>query len=446
MSDTPKTVYIVSLGCAKNRVDSEVLLGLLTRAGYCAVSEPAEAELVVVNTCGFIEAAREESVDAVLEAAELKRTGRCRTLLVAGCLAQRYGDELARELPEVDKLLGTANLAEVVAHLENPGRVRAEPTQSFLYDHTHERQPSLGPHTAYVKVAEGCDRTCAFCAVPGIRGPQRSRSEESILREVRDLTARGVREINLVAQDLTAFGRDRGERRALARLVDALRRVEELRWLRLLYAYPSEVDDDLLGVMAEGLPVVPYLDVPVQHVDDTVLRQMRRGYDGAAVRRLVARLRRVVPGIFLRTTLLVGHPGEDEEAFAKLGDFCDEAQLDHVGVFAYSEEEGTAAAALSAPPPELARRRVEALMERQRKISRARLAGLVGRRLDVLVEGLSPESELLVAGRHPGQAPEVDGLVHLADPPEDVGPGQIVRAEVEQSADYDLVARVISPE
>jgi len=442
MSDAPKTVYIVSLGCAKNRVDSEVLLGLLTQAGYCAVSEPEQAELVVVNTCGFIEAAREESVDAVLEAAELKRTGRCETLLVAGCLSQRYGDDLAEEMPEVDKFLGTANLAEIVEHLKANDRVRAEPTRSFLYDHTYERRPSLGPHTAYVKVAEGCDRPCAFCAVPSIRGPQRSRRAQSILTEISDLTAQGVAEINLVAQDLTAFGRDRGERHALARLVDSLRAAPGLRWLRLLYAYPSEVDDELLGVMAEGLPVVPYLDVPIQHVDDTVLRKMRRGYDGATVRKLVGRLRGAVEGIFLRTTLLVGHPGEDEAAFARLVDFCDEAQLDHVGVFAYSEEEGTAAAELTPPPAEVAQQRVETLMARQQDISRARLSALVGKRLDVLVEGLSPESELLFAGRHAGQAPEVDGLVHLADMPEGVKAGQIVRAEVEQSADYDLVARV----
>jgi ribosomal protein S12 methylthiotransferase len=437
-----KTVHIVSLGCAKNRVDSEVLLGLLGRAGYWAVSEPEEAELVLVNTCGFIEAARVESVDAVLEAAELKLKGRCQTLVVAGCLVQRYGEELAAELPEADKLLGTANLAEIVDLLGGADRLRAEPGRSFLYDHTYDRRPSLGPHTAYVKVAEGCDRRCAFCAVPAIRGLQRSRPGASIVAEVRQLVAGGVREVNLVAQDLTAYGRDLSPRPGLAELLRELREVEGLDWIRLLYAYPSEVDDALLGVLAEGLPVVPYLDVPVQHVHDGVLRAMRRGYRGDMVRRLVERLRAAVDGLFLRTTLLVGHPGEDDAAFAELIDFCGAAALDHVGVFAYSPEEGTPAFEMEAPPPEVAFGRQEQLLALQQQISAERLSRLVGTTLDILVDGPSPEIDLLAAGRHAGQAPEVDGLVHLADL-DDSSPGRMVRAEVEQSADYDLVARVV---
>lgn len=438
-----KTVHIVSLGCAKNRVDSEVLLGLLRTAGYRPVSEPEEAEVVLVNTCGFIEAARTESVDAVLEAAELKRTGRCETLVVAGCMVQRYGADLAEELPEADKLIGTANLSELVDLMGGEGRLRADPGQSFLYDHTYERNPSLGPHTAYVKVSEGCDRQCAFCAVPGIRGAQQSRPVASIVTEVRQLVAGGVREVNLVAQDLTAYGRDLSPRPGLAGLLQDLRKVDGLDWIRLLYAYPSEADDALIGVLAEGLPVVPYLDVPVQHVDDKVLRIMRRGYTGDQVRRLMDRLRAAVDPLFIRTTLLVGHPGEDDAAFESLVDFCAGAQLDHVGVFAYSPEESTPAFALEAPPPEVALARQQRLLTVQQGISAGRLSRLVGTTLDVLVDGPSPETDLLAAGRHAGQAPEVDGLVHLADLV-DPRPGRMVRAQVEQSAEYDLVARVLA--
>lgn len=439
-----KTVHIVSLGCAKNRVDSEVLLGMLGRAGYRLVADPEEAELVLVNTCGFIEAARTESVDAVLEAAELKRTGRCKTLVVAGCMVQRYGEDLAEELHEADKLIGTANLAELAEVLAGEDRLRAEPGQSFLYDHTYERSPSLGSHTAYVKVAEGCDRSCAFCAVPAIRGSQRSRPVASIVSEVHQLVAGGVREVNLVAQDLTAYGRDLTSRPRLAGLLEALREVQGLDWIRLLYAYPSEVDDALLGVLAEGLPVVPYLDVPVQHIDDGVLRIMKRGYPGDVVRRLVDRLRDTVEDMFLRTTLLVGHPGEDDAAFERLLDFCAHAKLDHVGVFVYSPEESTPAFSLEAPERSVAVERQQRLMALQQQISAERLSRLVGATLDVLVDGPSPESELLAAGRHAGQAPEVDGLVHLADL-DDPTPGRMVRAEVEQSADYDLIARVTTP-
>lgn len=441
-ADPPKTVHIVSLGCAKNRVDSEVLLGLLGKVGYRLVSEPEEAEVVLVNTCGFIEAARTESVDAVLEAAELKRTGRCETLVVAGCMVQRYGAELAAELPEADKLIGTANLAEIADLIGSEDRLRVHEGPSFLYDHTYERSPSVGPHTAYVKVAEGCDRRCAFCAVPAIRGHQRSRPVESIVAEARQLVAGGVREVSLVAQDLTAYGRDLSPRPRLAGLLEELREVDGLDWIRLLYAYPTEVDDALVGVVAEGLPVVPYLDVPVQHVHDGVLRAMRRGYRGDVVRRLVDRLRASVDGIFLRTTLLVGHPGEDDAAFDDLVGFCAEARLDHVGVFAFSPEESTPAFELEAPPLEVALMRQQRLLAQQRQISAERLSGLVGATLDVLVDGLSPETDLLAAGRHSGQAPEVDGLVHLADLA-DPTPGRMVRARVEQSADYDLVARVV---
>ncbi len=437
-----KTVHIISLGCAKNRVDSEVQLGLLRRAGYVHVADPTDAEVVVVNTCGFIEAARAESLDTVLEAADLKVTGRCKTLVVSGCMVQRYGSELSQELSEADKLIGTSNIQDLPRLLASDQRLMLEEGRSFLYDHTYERSPSLGSHTAYVKVSEGCDRTCAFCAVPGIRGRQRSRAPEDLVVEVRRLVANGVREVSLVAQDLTAYGRDLTPPRRLWQLLRELRKVPGITWIRLLYAYPTRVDDHLIRLLAEGLPLVPYLDVPVQHVDDGVLRLMRRGYDGALVRGLFDRLREAVPGVFLRTTLLVGHPGEDDTAFGRLERFVAEARPDHLGVFAYSPEESTPAYSLHAPPATVARRRRQRILEQQQAISAGRLRGMQGRELSVMVDGLSPETDLLAAGRHAGQAPEVDGLVHLADL-DRVDPGRVVRAVVEQTSQYDLLARVV---
>jgi len=440
-----RKVHLVSLGCAKNRVDSEVLLGRLRRAGYELVSDPEAAELMVINTCGFIEAAREESVDAVLEASRWKEAAPGRRLLVAGCLVQRYGEELVAELPEVDRFLGTSQLGEVVELLESPGRIRATPGPSYLYDHDDLRQPSLGPHTAYVKVSEGCDRPCAFCAVPGIRGPQQSRPVSSVVEEVRRLVAQGVREVNLVAQDLTAYGRDRGPDTTLVALLQALRSLPELAWVRLLYAYPSEVDEALVRQLGRA-PVLPYLDVPVQHVDDAVLRRMRRGYTGKTVRRLVARLREAHPDMVLRTSLLVGHPGETEAAFRSLCAFVQEVELDHVGIFAFSPEQGTSAATQDDPvPAPLAEARAAELQEVQRAISRRRLERWVGKRAVVLLEGPCPDSDLLRVGRLAGQAPEVDGQVILADVPATLPPGTFVEVDVEQSADYDLVARFIAP-
>jgi ribosomal protein S12 methylthiotransferase len=454
MSDSASTqvVCVLSLGCAKNRVDSEVVLGRLRAAGYRVTDDPEEATLLVVNTCGFIEAAREESVDTVLQAGRWKSERPGRTVLVAGCLVQRYGEELADSLPEADKLLGTSRLHEVVELLQQPGRLRADAgAGSYLYDHRDRREPSLAGHSAYVKIAEGCDRPCAFCAVPAIRGPQQSRAPASVQAEVQDLVSRGVVEVNLVAQDLTAYGRDLGPGSlatgsappSLASLVQALGQVEGLGWLRLLYAYPSEVDHALLGVLGRA-PVVPYLDVPLQHVDDGVLRRMRRGYTGDTARRLLDRLREAVPGLALRTSLLVGHPGETPAAFGRLERFVQEAGLDHVGVFAYSPEEGTAAAALPDPvPPEVAAERAAALLEHQRSVSAQLLARLVGTTLVVLLEGVSPESDWLRVGRHAGQAPEVDGQVILADVPPSVPQGTFIRAMIEQAGDHDLVGRFV---
>jgi ribosomal protein S12 methylthiotransferase len=368
---------------------------------------------------------------------------------VTGCLPQRYSAELQAELPEVDHFLGAGDFPRIVEALRGAlPRAVVSAAPRYLYDHLTPRRHSLPPYTAYVKVSEGCDRECAFCIIPKLRGPQRSRSPESLEAEVRTLCARGVREVSLVAQDLTDYGRDLPARPALGALVRRLARVPGLRWLRLHYAYPTEIDDALLAAMAEEPTVCKYLDVPLQHVDDRVLKAMRRGYGARQVRALVERLRRDVPGISLRTTLLVGHPGETEAAFAALKDFVREAALEHVGVFAFSREEGTAAAALRGRVPvRVAHRRLAALIRVQRPIARRHREVLVGRDLEVLVEGPSEESPFVLRGRHAAQAPEIDGCVYLTLPPDTLAPapGAFVRARVTQVADYDLAAEVHGP-
>jgi ribosomal protein S12 methylthiotransferase len=446
-----QTVHFVSLGCPKNRVDTEVMLGHTADAGYQVVADPAAADVIVVNTCGFIGEAKQESIDAILEMARFKAEGSCQRLVVTGCLSQRYPKELAREMPEVDHFLGTDEVALVTQAIAGrTERVRVMETPRYLYDDLAPRRPSMALHTAYVKIAEGCDRPCAFCIIPKLRGPQRSRAPESVVREAEELAARGAREICLVAQDLTTYGRDLPDGRApegptLERLLAALAQVEGLRWIRLHYAYPTAVTDGLLEVMAREERVAKYLDVPIQHVDDGVLKAMRRGHGARVVRDLVERVRARVPGATLRTTFIVGHPGETDQAFQRLCDFVREAELDRVGVFNYSQEEGTVAALLPkrVPPKEMEARRRE-LLRIQREISKKKLRALRGQALEVLVEGPSDESEYLLMGRHQGQAPEIDGQVYLTLG-EDQAPaaGTFVRARVTHSAEYDLAAEVL---
>lgn len=449
-------VHFVSLGCPKNRVDTEVMLGLTSQAGYQIVPEAESAEVIVVNTCGFIGEAKQESIDAILEMGRFKEAGSCKRLVVAGCLSQRYPKELADELPEVDAFVGTDEVAGIVRTLAGgeagaTERVHVAQTPRYLYDEHTPRLPAAAPHTAYLKVAEGCDRPCAFCIIPKLRGPQRSRTIESVVREAEELAARGARELCLVAQDLTTYGRDLPDGRAedgpnLARLLAALAKVEGVRWVRLHYAYPTAVTDELLDVMASHPRIARYLDVPVQHIDDEVLKKMRRGHGARAVRELLARARAKVPGIVLRTTFIVGHPGEDEAAFERLCDFVREAELDRVGVFNYSREEGTVAALLPhrVPAREIDRRR-RTLLRIQREISKRKQRALRGREIEVLVEGPSDESEYLLMGRHEGQAPEIDGQVYLSLDAYQPRTGELVRARVTASADYDLSAEVLGP-
>ncbi len=448
-------VHFVSLGCPKNRVDTEVMLGHTTGAGHTLVAAPEEAEVIVVNTCGFIGEAKQESIDAILEMARHKEAGTCKRLVVAGCLSQRYPRELADEMPEVDHFIGTDEVGDIAGAIAGRAeRVHVAETPRFLYDDLAPRRPSMATHTAYVKIAEGCDRPCAFCIIPKLRGPQRSRLPESVVREAEALAAAGTKEICLVAQDLTTYATDLPGARepgapTLESLLAQLARVEGLRWIRLHYAYPSACTDGLLDVMAREPRVAKYLDVPVQHIDSGVLKSMRRGYGERAVRELCVRVRERVPGATLRTTFIVGHPGETEEAFTRLCDFVREAELDRVGVFNYSKEEGTVAALLPGrlPQKEIDARRRE-LLRIQRDISKRKLRKLRGQEIEVLVEGASDESEYLLMGRHEGQAPEIDGQVYLSLP-ESAGDGAapvagtLVRARVTHSAEYDLAATIV---
>mgnify|MGYP003593708188 FL=1 len=436
----PKKVYFVSLGCPKNQVDTEVMLGVVRDQGHTLVDTPDEADTLVVNTCGFIEEAKKESIDTILELAQAKEGKR--RLVVAGCLSQRYSKELAEEMPEVDNFLGSADmlgLAQVLA--ERSPRVNVSPLgkRAYLYDHTTPRQVSGKRHSAYVKIGEGCDRPCAFCIIPKLRGPQRSRTIESIVREAEMLADQGTREICLVAQDLTTYGTDLDDPKNIEQLLQGLVGVKDLRGIRLHYAFPTTCRDELLSMISGEPKIATYLDVPLQHVDTDVLKKMRRGYTEKVVRDLVDRLRAQSNYVWLRTTMLVGHPGETEAAFQRLYDFIEEGAIDHLGVFPWSKEDGTPSALLpSRVSPELAEERRLALMELQEEIRQARHEEMVGEEIEVLVDGESEESEFLLDGRHEGQAPGIDGKVVLTDGTAKVG--EFVRARVTQADANDLVA------
>ena len=443
------TFYLLSLGCPKNRVDSEWVTADLVRAGLDQVDDPDQADLILVNTCAFIQPAVEESLDAVFEAVEQKTSGSCRKVVLMGCLAQRYGEELAAELPEVDFVVGCSDLGsltELVLGREHALAVHPG-APSYLPGGPVERSPSLGPHLAYLKVAEGCNRTCAFCTVPSIRGRQRSRPVEELVREAQMLVSRGVRELVLVAQDLVTYGRDLGT--DLPTLLRALSRVSGLDWLRAMYLYPSGLDEELLQVLSET--AVPYLDIPIQHVSDRVLAAMNRRYRGRTVEELFDRIERIWPEAFIRATLLVGHPHEQRRDFDALVRFVERRRIDHLGVFAFSPEDGTPSAALRPRPRRsTAEARREELMALGRTRSAERLERMRGRELEVLIDG--PSAGYLFAGRHAGQAPEVDGLVYVTgderrpDGVARLAAGDMVRVLVDDSGDYDLVGRVVGPE
>ncbi len=435
-----KTIHFVSLGCPKNRVDTEVLAGVATDLGMTLVPDADGAEVIVVNTCGFIGPAKEESVETILEMAEHRLHGRCRRLVVAGCLSQRYPEDLAREFPEVDNFLGTSDLLALGPVLRGEAaRQGVGEAGRFVYAATTPRLPTTARHTAYVKIAEGCSRRCAFCVIPSMRGDQQSRPVDDVVREVRALVAGGVVEINLVSQDTVSYGWDLRDGTTLAKLVRTVARVDGVRWLRLHYLYPQRLTEDLVDAIAEEDTVVKYVDMPLQHASTRMLGIMRRGVGGDRQRRLIERLRTRIEGLVFRTTFIAGHPGETEADFEELCDLVRWGRFDHVGVFRYSDEEGTPAFdRTDKVPARDAARRHRTLMSLQRRIARDLNRARVGKVLDVLVDGVSDESDLLLEGRHAGQAPEVDGKVLLTDGT--ARQGDIRRALVVQASDYDLVA------
>jgi len=436
----------VSLGCAKNRVDTEVMLGVSDQSGFRLVDDPASAEVIVINTCGFIGPAKQESIETILEMGAHKAAGTCRKLVVAGCLSQRYPDELARELPEVDHFLGSSDMLKLKSVLGGRHeRMLVGHPAEYTMRANDPRVLTGATHRAYVKIAEGCNRECSFCAIPSFRGKQRSRPIADLVREAELLAAAGVLELNLISQDTIAYGRDRPEKESLADLLSALGAVDGIRWVRAHYLYPETLTDRLIEVFAEHPKVLPYVDMPLQHASDSMLRAMRRGHGGDRMYQVVERLRRAIPDLVFRTTFIVGHPGETEEDFSELRRFVEWADFDHVGVFVYSPEEGTRSGEMTgAVDKEVAEARGAELLSLQRPISRARLELRIGTELDVLVEGVSDESEWLLQGRWWGQAPEVDGSVYLANGTARVG--EIRRVLVTDAADYDLMADFLDSE
>ena len=462
-----KRVGFISLGCAKNLVDTEVMLGHLDGSGWDLVKDPAEADVIIVNTCSFIGPARKESIDTILEAAEYKKTGRLRRLVVAGCMVQRYEDELQSSLPEIDAFIDLDELHAVTDRLEDrPSDKNAAPLRSdlpltaarpttdpdrpavrwsaarYLYDETTPRRLATPPWTAYVKIAEGCNHTCSFCAIPGFRGRFRSRTPDSVVDEVQRLVRGGVREVNLIAQDSSHYGRDLGLDEGPAKLLGRLDEVEGLRWIRLHYLYPNTITDLLIETMARRERVVEYVDLPLQHADRDVLRRMRRGGSAVGHLRLLEKFRRAMPAVALRSTFIVGFPGETDAEFERLLEFVREVRFDHLGVFTYSHEEGTTAFELEDDvPAELKQERFGRLMECQQAIVAEHNAAMVGRRVEVLVEGAHPETEHLLVGRMSRQAPDVDGQVLINDGT--ARPGEFVPVRLSETAGYDLVGAIL---
>jgi ribosomal protein S12 methylthiotransferase len=446
-------VGFVSLGCPKNLVDSEVMMGVLARAGYELTPRAAEADVLVVNTCSFIAPAQQESVQSILEMAEYKKFGRAQKLIVAGCLVERYRDEIQQQIPEVDAVIGTGEVEKILAACEGELRnvdAAAEESPSYLYHDLTPRVLSTPRHSAYIKINEGCDHPCTFCVIPQLRGKFRSRRFESVIKEAESLAAAGVREISLIGQDTTYYGEDLGLREGLPTLLERLAQIDELAWVRFLYCYPNRITPKLLDTIAAHPRLAKYLDIPLQHASRNVLARMKRGSNADAFLKMLERIRKAIPGVSIRTSFIVGFPGETDDDFNELCDFVREAEFDWMGVFAFSDEDAAKSFALEnkVDAATIAARQ-KALMQLQKGISKRKLRRKVGSELHVLLEGPSAELDLVWDARHEGMAPDIDGKVIITDfvgvndatelPP----PGTLATIEVIDSKDYDLIGRAI---
>ena len=446
-----KKLHMVSLGCAKNLVNTEQMLAALLSAGYEYCDDPEEADVIVVNTCAFIEDAKQEAIDNILELAEMKNTGALLGLVVTGCLSQRYGEELLREMPEVDAILGTGSYGDIVevcdklisdaeaGHMEKiirMGDIDAPVCELPRIQTTPE-------FTAYLKVAEGCDNHCAYCVIPQLRGRFRSREMDAVVDEARNLVANGVRELVVVAQDLTAYGMDLYGKRSLSELLNRLCEIEDLRWIRLHYLYPDEIDDELIDVIAKQLKILKYLDIPIQHVSDRILRAMNRRYTRTELEQLIRKLRRVIPKLILRTTVIVGLPGETDDEFAELCSFIQRMKFQRAGVFKYSREEGTIAAEMPEQIDEDVKvRRQDALVEIENRVIDKYNAALIGKRLEVLVEGYDRSAGCYYS-RSYGESPDIDGKIFFTSESLRPQPGDFVTVCITDEIDGDPIGELV---
>ncbi|MBI3558670.1 MAG: 30S ribosomal protein S12 methylthiotransferase RimO [Deltaproteobacteria bacterium] len=443
-----KNVYFVSLGCPKNLVDSQVMLGLLKSDEYGVIQDPTDADVIVVNTCSFIESSKVESIDTILEMAEYKDSGKCQALVVAGCLPQRYKTQLLKEMPEVDLFIGTGeyqNIAKLVDWArkgELPERAYVN-KPAFIHTEAHPRLQTGEFFSAYLKISEGCNRRCSFCIIPTLRGNTRSRTVESLVEEARSLASQGVKELNLVAQDLTEYGMEhRYQKMTLEKLLPELCKIDGIEWIRLFYAYPDQFSDELIDIMARESKIVKYLDMPIQHTNDRILKEMNRKFTKAEIFTFVEKLRAKMPEIVIRSSTIAGFPGETEEEFHELLADLRVLKFDHLGAFAYSKEEGTKAGVMTGQVPMRTRvRRQREIRKLHEQFSILRNKKLLGREFTVLVEGESEETELLLKGRHFGQAPDIDGQVLINDGV--AAAGDLVRVRITEILPYDLVGEIV---
>jgi ribosomal protein S12 methylthiotransferase len=440
---------LISLGCSKNLVDSENFIGILVnKRGFEVTSELNEADMIIVNTCGFIGDAKKESIETILEVSELKETGNLKKIIVTGCLAQRYSEEILKELPEVDAVIGTGEIdkiEKVVDEILNDKKSVETSSMSFLANANTDRILTTASHTAYLKISEGCDRRCTYCIIPQLRGKLRSRTIEDILVEANNLVKSGVRELNLLAQETTEYGIDLYKEKSLAKLMKELVKIEDLKWLRTYYMYPDSVTDELIQVMKTEDKICKYFDIPIQHVSDSILQNMGRAKTGAHLKDILYRIRREIPNATFRTSVIVGFPGETQEDFEELRDFLEEFQFDYVGVFKYSREEDTKAYDMdNQVPEEIKEERWVELTNLQSKIAENKNRGMLGQTVEVMIDGVSTESEYLLEGRTKGQALEIDGKVLTNDGT--AKPGEIVKVKLEQNFDYDFIGPIVENE